>query len=97
MWLNPNATVGDPMLGLIIFVPIIVICMVLAVVSSIFLKRDYRRNPSFIWISMIGLMISIIGSLLINRYTLKTEIFLIWLAIVYLISLYIAFKKKDGL
>lgn len=94
MWLYPDTVVGDPMLGLIIFAPIVIICMIVAIVFSAFLKKDYPGNKSFIWSSIIGLIIGIIVPLMIHDYTFKTEVFLIWVIIVYITSLYLMFKKK---
>lgn len=94
MWLYPDTVVGDPMMGLILFAPIVIICMIVAVVFSAFLKKGYHGNKSFIWISIIGLIIGIIAALMVHDYTFKTEVFLIWAIIVYIISLYLVFKKK---
>lgn len=96
MWLYPDTVVGDPMMGLILFASIVIICMIVAIVFSVFLKKNYLGNTSFIWISIIGLVIGIIAPLMIHSYTFKTEVFVIWVIIVYIISLYLVFKKKAG-
>ncbi|MBC1923015.1 hypothetical protein [Listeria grayi] len=95
MYLYPEVVVGDPMMSVIFYTPVVIVFMIVATAFCISLKNIYKGWHKVFWPSILALVIGIIVPLLIPNYTLKSEIFLGWFLVVYALMLgFIILKKK---